>query len=367
MPATVVVGAQWGDEGKGKVTDVMAGRAAMVVRYQGGNNAGHTVVVGQERFALNLIPSGILYPRVTPVIGNGCVVDPAVLINELDTLAGRGVDTTRLRLSANAHLIMPYHRKLDAVMERYLGRQQIGTTKRGIGPAYTDKFARQGIRVQDLFDPKIFRDKLEVALKDKNRLLAKVYNQLPMDPAKIADEYLDYADRLLDHVTDTSLLIWEALQSGHEVLFEVGFGLPQVGEGTGGGGRHPGPFHHLLGIRLRPLEAGGRPGRPEGRNPLRRECVDHPGGERGLRTDHHQVEVGRRLRHRARVGDRQVCQHRAEPGQARVARSADQVRTTFDQLPSDGVLPAASSQQQHLHPITPAPTWRTDPDPPRPS
>ena len=156
MPATVVVGAQWGDEGKGKITDVLSRTADLVVRFQGGNNAGHTIVVDGEKFALTLIPSGVLYPNVTPVIANGCVVDPGVLLDEMDTLAARGVDPSRLRLSANAHLIMPYHRKLDAVMERYLGRQQIGTTKRGIGPAAMDKYARQGIRVQDLFDPKIF-------------------------------------------------------------------------------------------------------------------------------------------------------------------------------------------------------------------
>ncbi len=220
MPATVVVGAQWGDEGKGKITDVLSRTADLVVRFQGGNNAGHTIVVDGERFALTLIPSGVLYPNVTPVIANGCVVDPGVLLDEMDTLAGRGVDPSRLRLSANAHLIMPYHRKLDAVMERYLGRQQIGTTKRGIGPAAMDKYARQGIRVQDLFDPKIFLAKLEAALKDRNRILTKVYNQLPMDPAPIADEYLGYADRLHPHVADTSLLVWEAIRAGRNVLFE---------------------------------------------------------------------------------------------------------------------------------------------------
>ncbi len=233
MPATVVIGAQWGDEGKGKITDVLSEHADMVVRYQGGNNAGHTIVVGEERFALTLIPSGVLYPNVTPVIGNGCVVDPAVLLTEMATLQERGIDPTRVRVSGNAHVIMPYHRKLDAVMERYLGRQQIGTTKRGIGPAYTDKFSRHGIRMQDLFDPKIFRSKLEVALKDKNRLLTKVYNQLPMDVEPIAEEYLEYGDRLHDHVTDTSLLIWEAVARGDNVLFEGAQGtLLDIDHGT---------------------------------------------------------------------------------------------------------------------------------------
>ncbi len=233
MSATVVIGAQWGDEGKGKITDVLSEHADVVVRYQGGNNAGHTIVVGKERFALTLIPSGVLYPNVTPVIGNGCVVDPAVMLEEMATLAGRGIDPSRVRLSANAHLIMPYHRKLDAAMERYLGRHQIGTTKRGIGPAYMDKYARQGIRVQDLFDPKIFRTKLEVALKEKNKVLTKIYNQLPMDPEPIANEYLEMADRLYDHVADTSLLVWQALRDDKTVLFEGAQGtLLDIDHGT---------------------------------------------------------------------------------------------------------------------------------------
>jgi len=233
MPATIVLGAQWGDEGKGKVTDVFAQDADLVVRYQGGNNAGHTIVVGKERFALSLIPSGVMYPDCTPVIASGCVVDPRVLLDEIAMLTGRGVDPSRLRISSNAHLIMPYHRKLDAVMERYLGRQMIGTTKKGIGPAYTDKYSRQGIRVQDLFDPKIFRDKLDVALADKNKLLTRVYNQLPMDAEVIAAEYLRYAEALLPFVTDTSLLIWEAIEAGREVLFEGAQGtLLDIDHGT---------------------------------------------------------------------------------------------------------------------------------------
>ncbi len=220
MPATVIVGTQWGDEGKGKVTDVLAEEADMVVRFQGGNNAGHTIVIGEERFALTLIPSGVLNPGVMPIIANGCVVDPRVLLEEMATLQSRGVDTSLVRLSANAHLIMPYHREIDALQERFLGKGQIGTTKRGIGPAYTDKFARHGIRVQDLFDPKIFRDKLEVVLKEKNKLLTKLYNQLAMDATAIADEYLGYAEQLAPHVADTSLLISEALGQDKQVLFE---------------------------------------------------------------------------------------------------------------------------------------------------
>ena len=233
MPATVVVGTQWGDEGKGKITDILSESADMVVRYQGGNNAGHTIVVGDEKFALTLIPSGVLYPQVTPVIGNGCVVDPAVLLDEMAALADRGIDPSRVRVSANAHLIMPYHRKLDAVMERYLGKGQIGTTKRGIGPAYHDKFSRQGIRVQDLFDRKIFSEKLEAALKDKNKVLVKVYNQLPMEPQPIIDQYLGYADRLRTHITDTSLLVWEAIEAGGNVVLEGAQGtLLDIDHGT---------------------------------------------------------------------------------------------------------------------------------------
>lgn len=233
MPAAIVVGAQWGDEGKGRVTDLFSQRADYVVRYQGGNNAGHTIVIGSERFALSLVPSGVMYPDVTPVIASGVVIDPAVLLSELEMLRNRGVDPSRLRISGNAHLIMPYHRRLDAVMERHLGRNRIGTTRRGIGPAYTDKYARNGIRVQDLFDPKIFRDKLETVLVEKNRILTRVYNQLPMKAEKIADEYLEYAPRLIPMAEDVSLLIWSALQEGREVLLEGAQGtLLDVDHGT---------------------------------------------------------------------------------------------------------------------------------------
>ncbi|MBT8215298.1 MAG: adenylosuccinate synthase [Acidimicrobiia bacterium] len=233
MPATVIVGTQWGDEGKGKITDVFADRADFVVRYQGGNNAGHTIIIGDERFALTLIPSGVLNQGVTPVIGNGTVIDPGVLLEEMATLESRGIDTSLLRVSANAHLIMPYHRKIDALQERYLGSGEIGTTKRGIGPAYTDKYGRHGIRVQDLFDPKIFRDKLAVALKEKNKILVKLYNQLAMDAEEIAAEYLEYGARLTDHVTDTSLLLADALAADKNVLFEGAQGtLLDIDHGT---------------------------------------------------------------------------------------------------------------------------------------
>ena len=220
MPATILVGTQWGDEGKGKATDLLSGQTDYVVRYQGGNNAGHTVVVGGDLFKLHLIPSGILYSHVTSVIADGVVVDPGVLLQEMDELAERGIDTGRLVISGNAHLIMPYHRELDRLTERYLGKYGLGTTKRGIGPAYADKAARIGLRVQDLSDAKIFRQKLEVALKEKNAVLTRVYNRLPMDLDRICDEYLSYGERLAPYVADTSALLYRALREGKRVLLE---------------------------------------------------------------------------------------------------------------------------------------------------
>ncbi len=221
MPATVVVGTQWGDEGKGKLTDLIAKDMHLVVRYQGGHNAGHTVVVDGVSFALQLVPSGVLYPHITPVIGNGVVVDPGVLLDELDTLSRNGVDVSRMVVSGNAHLIMPYHQELDRVTERYLGKNSLGTTRRGIGPAYADKAARVGLRVQDLLDAKIFRQKLEVALKEKNAVLAKVYNRLPLDAGSICDRYLgEYAERIAPMVGDTVGLVHDALDAGHNVLLE---------------------------------------------------------------------------------------------------------------------------------------------------
>jgi adenylosuccinate synthase len=233
MTATIVLGSQWGDEGKGRVVDYFAETADYVVRFQGGNNAGHTIVVGDEKLALSLIPSGIHYPDCTPVIASGTVIDPKVLLDEMDMVASRGLDPQRVRLSSNAHLIMPYHRKLDAVMERYLGKNRIGTTKKGIGPAYTDKYSRFGIRVQDLFDAKIFRKKVEAALEEKNRILPRVYNTLPMEAEEIVEEYLGYTDRLEPHVTDTSLLLWEAIAKDQYVLFEGAQGtLLDIDHGT---------------------------------------------------------------------------------------------------------------------------------------
>jgi adenylosuccinate synthase len=220
MPAVVIVGAQWGDEGKGKATDLLGDSADYVVRYQGGNNAGHTVVIGEESYALHLLPSGVLSEHATPVIGNGVVVDPKVLIAEIDGIEARGVSCDRLLISANAHLIMPHHVALDKVTERYLGRARIGTTGRGIGPAYGDKVARMGIRVQDLFDPAILREKLELVLREKNQVLTKVYNRRGIDASVVAAEYLGYGERLARYVADTGLVLNQALEDGKVVLLE---------------------------------------------------------------------------------------------------------------------------------------------------
>ena len=221
MPGIVVVGAQWGDEGKGKATDQLGDRVDYTVRYSGGNNAGHTLVVGGERYALHLLPSGILSPNSVPVIGNGVVIDLDVLFDEIDGLAARGVDAaTKLLVSANAHLITPYHQTIDKVSERFLGKRKIGTTGRGVGPAYSDKVNRLGIRVQDLFDEEMLRAKVEASLWQKNHLLVKVYNQRAIDPNEIADRLLGHAERLRPMVTDTSRVLNDALNDDRVVLFE---------------------------------------------------------------------------------------------------------------------------------------------------
>jgi adenylosuccinate synthase len=233
MPAVVLLGAQWGDEGKGKATDLLGDRVDYVVRYQGGNNAGHTVVIGDQKYALHLLPSGILSPNVIPVIGNGVVIDPAVLLTEIKGLNERGIDTSKLKISTNAHLITPYHRTIDKVSERFLGKSKIGTTGRGIGPAYADKINRIGIRVQDLFDQSIFKQKIEAALHDKNQILVKVFNRKGITVEEVIDEYLGYAEILRPYVTDTSLLLDQALQQSKVVLLEGSQGtLLDVDHGT---------------------------------------------------------------------------------------------------------------------------------------
>jgi adenylosuccinate synthase len=233
MPAIVLLGAQWGDEGKGKATDLLGDRVDYVVRYQGGNNAGHTVVIGDQKYALHLLPSGILTPNVIPVIGNGVVIDPAVLLTEIKGLNERGIDTSKLKISTNAHLITPYHRTIDKVSERFLGKSKIGTTGRGIGPAYADKINRIGIRVQDLFDPSILKQKIEAALHDKNQILIKVFNRKGITVEEVLDEYLGYAQILKPYVVDTALLLDQALKAGKNVLLEGSQGtLLDVDHGT---------------------------------------------------------------------------------------------------------------------------------------
>ncbi len=220
MPGVIIVGSQWGDEGKGKATDQLGDRVDYCVRYSGGNNAGHTLVVNGETYALHLLPSGVLNPNAVPVIGNGVVVDLGVLFEEIDGLAERGVDTSRFLISANAHIITPYHKVIDKVTERFLGKRRIGTTGRGVGPAYSDKVNRLGIRIQDLFDESILRQKVSAALDQKNQLLVKVYNRRAIDDVEVADELLSYADRIAPHVTDVTLELNRALDDNKVVLFE---------------------------------------------------------------------------------------------------------------------------------------------------
>jgi adenylosuccinate synthase len=306
VPATVVVGTQWGDEGKGKLTDLVAKEMDLVVRYQGGHNAGHTVVVDGETFALQLVPSGILYDHITPVIGNGVVVDPGVLLDELDTLEKKGVRTNRLVVSGNAHLIMPYHQEIDRVTERYLGKNALGTTKRGIGPAYADKAARVGLRVQDLMDPKIFRQKLEVVLKEKNAILAKVYNRLPLSADEICSRYLDeLAPRIVPMVTDAVGLVHEALAEGRNVLLEgaqatfldldhgtypfVTSSNPVAGGACTGAGIGPRDIQTVIGIAKAYITRVGA-------GPFPTECRDEVGDQMVERGHEFGTNTGRRRR-----------------------------------------------------------------------
>src|ERR671931_2545106 len=233
MPGIVIVGAQWGDEGKGKIVDLLAERAEMVVRFQGGNNAGHTIVRDGRKWAFHLIPSGILYPGKTCVIGNGVVIDPRVLTEEIDNLRAKGIDVSGLRVSANAHLIMPYHMLLDHAGETKLGKLSIGTTKRGIGPCYADKAARLGIRVQDLLDEKILKKKIAAALYPKQLSLRPYAKDPRLDLQSMTEEYLIYGHRLEQNIADTSKLAWELLDAGRSVLFEGAQGaLLDIDHGT---------------------------------------------------------------------------------------------------------------------------------------
>ena len=233
MSTTVVLGAQWGDEGKGKVTDFFASSADFVVRFQGGNNAGHTIVVGDEKLALSLTPSGVLYPNCIPVIGSGCVIDLGFLKEELEMLNERNVNTEKLAISPNAHVVMPYHKLLDELIEESLGENKIGTTKKGIGPCYADKIQRRGIRVQDLLNQDLFEKKVKANIKETNLTLKKIYNKPPLVAEEIINEFKSYTDMVTNHITDTSLLIDKAIKDGKSILFEGAQGtLLDIDHGT---------------------------------------------------------------------------------------------------------------------------------------
>ncbi|MFI7285078.1 MULTISPECIES: adenylosuccinate synthase [unclassified Streptomyces] len=300
MPALVLLGAQWGDEGKGKATDLLGGSVDYVVRYQGGNNAGHTVVVGDQKYALHLLPSGILSPGCTPVIGNGVVVDPAVLLSELSGLNERGVDTSKLLISGNAHLITPYNVTLDKVTERFLGKRKIGTTGRGIGPTYADKINRVGIRVQDLYDESILVQKVEAALEQKNQLLAKVFNRRAIEAGKVVEDMLQYAEQIKPFVADTTLILNDAIDEGKVVLFEGGQGTlldvdhgtypfvtssnPTAGGACTGAGVGPTKISRVIGILKAYTTRVGAGPFPTELHDEDGEALRRIGGERGVTT-----------------------------------------------------------------------------------
>ncbi len=300
MSGVAIVGAQWGDEGKGKITDLLAEQADAVVRFQGGNNAGHTIVRGEVQWKLHLMPSGILYPGKRCVIGNGVVIDPKVLIDEVDDLRSRGVDVSGLRISANAHLIMPYHLLLDSAGEARLGKLQIGTTRRGIGPCYADKAARLGIRVQDLLDEKILRKKIAAALEPK-RLTLRPYARDPtLDLHAMTEEYVTYGHRLERHIADTARLAWEMLDAGRTVLFEGAQGAmldidhgtypfvtssnPVAGAACVGAGVGPRDIEEIWGItKAYTTRVGSGPFPTELHGPLG-DAIRERGGEFGTTT-----------------------------------------------------------------------------------
>jgi adenylosuccinate synthase len=291
MPAIVLIGAQWGDEGKGKATDLLGPKVQWVVRYQGGNNAGHTVVLpdGQD-FALHLIPSGILTPGVHNVIANGVVVDPGVLLDELAELEARGVDTTRLLLSADAHLIMPYHVAIDKVTERYLGKSKIGTTGRGIGPAYQDKVARVGVRVADLLDEKILRDKVEGALETKNQILVKVYNRRALDVDEVVDTVLAHGRLLLNEALDAGQTV--LLEGSQGTMLDVDHGTypfvtssnPTAGGASVGSGIGPMRINRVIGILKAYTTRVGSGPFPTELNDAMGEHLRKVGAEHGVTT-----------------------------------------------------------------------------------
>jgi adenylosuccinate synthase len=305
MPATVVLGTQWGDEGKGKAVDYLADRMDFVVRYQGGNNAGHTIIAEGRLLKLHLVPSGILYPHITSVIADGVVVNPAVLLDEMDELSSAGIDVSGLTLSLNAHLIMPYHLEMEKLTERFLGRNALGTTKRGIGPAYADRAARVGIRVQDLYDEKILREKLEVVLKERNQILTKVYGRLAMPVDRIVEDHLGYAERLRPHVTDTAKLLHDALVDGRHVLLEGAQGAmldldhgtypfvtsstPTAGYAAAGSGFGPHHIERVVGITKAYVTRVGA-------GPFPTEALDEDGERMGERGHEFGTTTGRKRR-----------------------------------------------------------------------
>ncbi len=300
MPAIVLVGAQWGDEGKGKATDLLGSRVDYCVRYQGGNNAGHTVVIGDKKFALHLLPSGILTPEVTPVIGNGVVIDAGVMFQEIDELEAQGIDCSKLLISANAHLITSYHVTLDKVTERFLGNSKIGTTGRGIGPTYADKISRLGIRIQDLFDEKILRAKVEGSLMSKNQVIVKVFNRRAISVDEVVEDLMQYNDRLRPLIADTSLILNRALDDNKVVLLEGGQGTlldvdhgtypfvtssnPTAGGACAGSGIGPMRINGVVGILKAYTTRVGSGPFPTELNDADGEALRTIGGERGVTT-----------------------------------------------------------------------------------
>jgi adenylosuccinate synthase len=380
VPATIVVGTQWGDEGKGKLTDLLAKEMTTVVRYQGGHNAGHTLVVDGERFALQLLPSGILYDHITPIVGNGVVVDPNVLLAEVDSLTARGVDCSRLKVSGNAHMILPYHAELDAVTERRLGRNKLGTTRRGIGPAYADKALRSGLRIQDLLDEKIFTEKLQVALKEKNAILTRVYNRLPFVEKAIRDRFLDeIAPRLRPYIADTVGLVHEALEAGQNVLFEgaqatfldldhgtypyVTSSNPVAGGACTGAGIGPRHVSRVIGIAKAYVTRVGA-------GPFPTELFDEPGDILVDRGHEYGTNTGRRRR----TGwfDAVMMRHAARLNSlSEIAITKLDILDTFDEIKVctgyeiDGhkvtTLPYHQSELHRARPIYETfPGWKTD-------
>ncbi len=300
MPATIVVGTQWGDEGKGKLTDFLADNMDFVVRYQGGNNAGHTVVLGEKIFRLHLTPSGILYPNIVPIIGPGVVVDFEVLLEEIENLEKEGISTENLVISSNAHLIMPYHKALDKAQEFSLGKSRIGTTHKGIGPTYADKAYRIGLRVQDILDQKIFREKLAFGLERKNNLLTKVYGFEPLDLKEIEEKFQHYADVFKDKIKDSTFLINQALDKGKNVLFEGAQGTmldldygsypfvtsssPIAGGACVGAGVSPRKINKIIGVvKAYTTRVGSGPFPVEQNNEIG-ERLREKGGEYGTTT-----------------------------------------------------------------------------------